>query len=49
MNMKTGKLLLQGLGAAILLMISHLAALVSPYHAVLYHSILPMGSVVWGP
>ena len=29
-------------------MISHLAALVSPYHAVLYHSILPMGSVVWG-
>jgi hypothetical protein len=48
MNIRTGKLILQGLGAAILLMISHLAALVSPYHAVLYHSILPMGSVVWG-
>ena len=48
MKIRTGKLLLQGLGAAILLMISHLAALVSPYHAVLYHSILPMGSVVWG-
>jgi hypothetical protein len=29
-------------------MISHLAALISPYHAVLYHSILPMRSVVWG-
>ena len=48
MNIRTGKLLLQGLGAAILLMVSHLAALVSPYHAVLYHSMLPMGSVVWG-
>ena len=48
MNMRTAKLLLQGLGAAILLMISHLAALVSPYHAVLYHSVLPMRSVVWG-
>jgi hypothetical protein len=48
MKMRTAKLLLQGLGAAILLMISHLAALVSPYHAVLYHSILPMRSVVWG-
>jgi hypothetical protein len=48
MNMRTAKLLLQGLGAAILLMISHIAALVSPYHAVLYHSILPMRSVVWG-
>lgn len=31
-----------------LLMISHLAALVSPYHSVLYHSILPIRSVVWG-
>lgn len=48
MNIRTGKLILQGLGAAILLMISHLAALVSPYHAVLYHSILPVASVVWG-
>ena len=48
MNIRTGKLLLQGLGAAILLMVSHLAALVSPYHSVLYHSILPMGSIVWG-
>ena len=28
--------------------ISHLAALVSPYHSVLYHSVLPMRSVVWG-
>jgi len=48
MNIRTAKLILQGLGAAILLMISHLAALLSPYHAVLYHSILPMRSVVWG-
>jgi hypothetical protein len=48
MNMRTAKLILQGLGAGILLMIAHLVALVSPYHAVLYHSILPMRSVVWG-
>jgi hypothetical protein len=48
MNIRTVKLILQGLGAAILLMIAHLAALISPYHAVLYHSILPMRSVVWG-
>jgi hypothetical protein len=45
MNLKT---IVQGFGAAMLLMISHLAALVSPYHAVLYHSILPMRSVIWG-
>jgi hypothetical protein len=45
MNLKT---IVQGVGAAMLLMISHLAPLVSPYHAVLYHSILPMRSVVWG-
>ena len=45
MNLKT---IVQGFGAAMLLMISHLAALVSPYHSVLYHSVLPMRSVVWG-
>jgi Sulfatase len=45
MNLKT---IIQGCGAAMLLMISHLAALVSPYHSVLYHSVLPMRSVVWG-
>jgi hypothetical protein len=45
MNLKT---IVQGFGAAILLMISHLAALASPYHAVLYHSTLPMRSVIWG-
>jgi Sulfatase len=44
----TLKTIIQGFGAAMLLMISHLVALVSPYHAVLYHSILPMRSVVWG-
>ena len=48
MNPKTFKTILQGVGAAILVMISHLTALISPYHAVLYHSILPMRSVVWG-
>lgn len=45
MNVKT---IVQGFGAVMLLMISHLAALVSPYHSVLYHSVLPMRSVVWG-
>jgi hypothetical protein len=45
MNFRT---LVQGFGAVMLLMISHLAALVSPYHSVLYHSVLPMRSVVWG-
>jgi hypothetical protein len=42
------KNVVQGFGAAMLLMISLLAALVSPYHSVLYHSVLPMRSVVWG-
>jgi hypothetical protein len=45
MNLKT---ILQGFGAVTLLMLSRLAALVSPYHSVLYHSVLPMRSVVWG-
>jgi hypothetical protein len=44
----TLKTIIQGFGAAMLLMISHLVALVSPYHSVLYHSILPIRSVVWG-
>src|ERR1700748_2327739 len=42
------KTLLQGCGIAILLMISHLAPLISPYHSVLYHSVLPVRSVIWG-
>ncbi len=45
MNLKN---LVQGFGAVMLLMLSRLAALVSPYHSVLYHSVLPMRSVVWG-
>jgi hypothetical protein len=44
----TLKTIIQGFGAAMLLMISHLVPLVSPYHSVLYHSILPIRSVVWG-
>jgi len=44
----TLKTIIQGFGAAMLLMIAHLVPLVSPYHSVLYHSILPMRSVVWG-
>src|SRR5271165_2038135 len=48
MNLKTFRTVVQGVGAAILLMISQLAALISPYHALLYHSILPMRSLVWG-
>jgi Sulfatase len=45
MNLKT---FVQGFGAAMVLMIARLAPLISPYHAVIYHSILPMRSVVWG-
>jgi len=45
MNLKT---IVQGFGAAMLLMISHLVALVSPYNSVLYHSVLPISSLVWG-
>jgi hypothetical protein len=45
MNVKT---VVQGFGAAMLLMIARLAPLVSPYHAVLYHSMLPMHTVIWG-
>jgi hypothetical protein len=44
----TLKTIIQGFGAAMLLMISHLVPLVSPYHSVLYHSFLPIRSVVWG-
>jgi hypothetical protein len=45
MNVKT---VVQGFGVAMLLLIARLAPLISPYHLVLYHSILPMRSVVWG-
>ncbi len=42
------KIIVQGYGAAMLLMIARLAPLVSPYHALLYHSMLPMYTVIWG-
>ncbi len=45
MNLKT---IAQGFGAAMLLLILRVWPQLSPYHPVLYHSFLPMQSVVWG-
>ena len=48
MKLKTLRTIVPGFGMAMLLMSAYLVALLSPYHLVLYHSILPMCSVVWG-
>src|ERR1700689_4105050 len=45
MNIKT---IVQGFGAAILIMILRVWPHLSRYHPVIYHSFLPMHSVVWG-
>ncbi len=45
MNVKT---IVQGFGAAILVMILRVWPHLSRYHPVIYHSFLPMQSVVWG-
>ena len=45
MNLKN---VVQGFGAAILVMILRVWPLLSRYHPVIYHSFLPMRSVVWG-
>ena len=45
MNVKT---IVQGFGAAILVMILRVWPHLSRYHPVIYHSFLPMRSVVWG-
>jgi Sulfatase len=45
MNLKT---LVQGFGAAILVLILRVWPLLSSYHPVIYHSFLPMQSVIWG-
>jgi hypothetical protein len=45
MNVKT---IVQGFGAAIVVLILRVWPLLSRYHPVIYHSFLPMQSVVWG-
>jgi hypothetical protein len=45
MNSKT---IVQGFGAAILIMLLRVWPLISPRHSLIYHSILPIGSVIWG-
>ncbi len=45
MNLKT---FVQGFGAAILLLILRVWPHLSSYHPVIYHSFLPMQSVIWG-
>jgi Sulfatase len=45
MNKKT---LVQGFGAAILIMLLRVWPLISPRHSLIYHSFLPVHSVVWG-
>jgi sulfatase-like protein len=45
MNVKT---FVQGFGAAILVLILRVWPLLSSYHPVIYHSFLPMQSVIWG-
>ena len=45
MNLKT---IVQGFGAAILVLLLRVWPLLSPRHSAVYHSFLPMQSVVWG-
>jgi Sulfatase len=45
MNLKT---IAQGYAAAILLLLLRVWPHISPHHAVLYHSFLPMQSMIWG-
>jgi hypothetical protein len=45
MNSKT---IVQAFGAAILIMLLRLWPLISPRHSLIYHSFLPIHSVVWG-
>ncbi len=45
MNLKT---IAQGFAAAILLLLLRVWPQISPHHAVLYHSFLPMQSMIWG-
>ena len=45
MNLKN---VVQGFGAAILVLILRVWPLLSSYHPVIYHSFLPMCSVIWG-
>jgi hypothetical protein len=45
MNLKT---IVQGFGVAMLILLPRVWTLISPHHAVLYHSFLPMQSMVWG-
>ena len=45
MNLKT---IFQGFGAAILVLILRVWPQLSSYHPVIYHSFLPMPSVIWG-
>jgi Sulfatase len=42
------KTILQGFGAAIVLLILRIWPQLSSYHPVIYHSFLPMPSVIWG-
>ncbi len=48
MNLKTLRTIVPGFWGSDTAHDLHLVALLSPYHSVLYHSILPMCSVVWG-
>ena len=45
MNLKT---IAQGFAAAILLLLLRVWPQISPHHAMLYHSFLPMQSMIWG-
>jgi hypothetical protein len=45
MNSKT---IVQGFGAAILISLLHVWPLLSPRHSLIYHSVLPIDSLVWG-
>ena len=45
MNLKT---FVQGFGAAIMVLILRVWPQLSNYHPVIYHSFLPMHSVIWG-
>ena len=44
----SSKTIMQGFGAAIIILLLRVWPLLSPHHSLVYHSILPIDSLIWG-
>jgi Sulfatase len=44
----SSKTIMQGFGAAIAILLLRVWPLISPHHSLIYHSILPVNSLIWG-